>query len=93
VVSFLQVSPPKPYLHLSPTHATCPAHLIILDLISRTISGEEHKSLSSSLYSLLHSPVSSTIKSVGTGCGKFRLFWMMKYSACKWNIIEGNGIF
>ena len=33
----------------SPIRATCPAHLIILDFITRTILGEEYKSFSSSL--------------------------------------------
>ena len=33
---------------LSPIRATCPAHLILLDFITRTILGEEHTSLSSS---------------------------------------------
>jgi len=42
---------------LSPICATCPAHFILLDLITRTIFGEESRSLSSSLCSLLHSPV------------------------------------
>ena len=41
----------------SPIHATCPAHLILLDFITRTILGEEYRSLSSSLCSLLHSPI------------------------------------
>ena len=41
-------------LILSPTHATCPAHLILLDLITRTILGGEYRS-SSSLCSFLHS--------------------------------------
>ena len=40
----------------SPIRATCPAHLILLDFITRTILGEEYRSLSSSLCSLLHSP-------------------------------------
>ena len=39
----------------SPIHATCPAHLILLDFITRTILGEEYSSFSSSLYNLLHS--------------------------------------
>ena len=34
---------------LSPIHATCPAHLILLDLIAQTILGEQNRSFSSSL--------------------------------------------
>jgi hypothetical protein len=34
----------------SPTRATCPVHLILLDFITRTILGEEYKSFISSLY-------------------------------------------
>ena len=33
----------------SPIRATCPAHLILLDFITRTILGEQYRSLSSSL--------------------------------------------
>ena len=47
--------PPKPYTHLSPINATSSAHLILLDFITRTILGEEYKSLSFSLCSFLHS--------------------------------------
>jgi len=48
---------------LSPIHATCLAHLILLDLINRTILGEEYRSLSSPLWSFLHSPVTSSLSS------------------------------
>ena len=40
----------------SPIRATCPAHLILLHFITRTILGEQYKSFSSSLCNLLHSP-------------------------------------
>ena len=44
-----------------PIRATCPDHLIILDLITRKILGEQYRSLSSSLYSFLQSPVTSSL--------------------------------
>ena len=40
-----------------PICAACPAHLILLDFITRTILGEEYSSLSSSLCNFPHSPV------------------------------------
>ena len=46
---------------LSPIRATCPAHLDLLDFITRTILGEDYRSLSSSLCSFLHSPVTSSL--------------------------------
>ena len=46
---------------LSPIHATCPAYLSLLDLITRTILGEEYRSLSSLLCSFLHLPVTSSL--------------------------------
>ena len=48
-------------LLFSPIRATCPVHLILIDFITRTILGEQYKSLRSLLCSFLHSPVNSSI--------------------------------
>ena len=55
--------PIKPLYTLlsSPIRATRPAHLILLDFITRTILGEKYRSFSSSLCILLHSPVTSSL--------------------------------
>ena len=45
----------------SPVRATCPARIILLDFITRTIFGKVYRSLSSSLYSFLHSPLTSSL--------------------------------
>jgi len=42
---------------LAPIRATYPAHLILIDFITRIIFGEQYRSLSPSLCSFLHSPV------------------------------------
>ena len=46
---------------LSPIRASCPAHVILLYLITQTILGEQYRSLSSSLCSFLNSPVTSSL--------------------------------
>ena len=64
VVSFPQVPTLKPSIHLSsPIRATCRAHLILLNLITRTILGEMYRSFCSSLCtsSFLHSFVTSSL--------------------------------
>ena len=45
----------------SSIRATCPVHLILLDFITRTILGEQYRSLSSSLCNFLHSPVTPSL--------------------------------
>ena len=50
------------YAHLlSPIRATYTTNLILLDFITRTIFGEQYRSLSSSLCSFLHSLVTSSL--------------------------------
>ena len=41
--------------------ATCPTHLILVNFITRTILGEQYRSLSSSLCNHLHSPVTPSL--------------------------------
>ena len=61
----------------SPIRATCPAHLILLDFITRTILGEEYRSLSSSLLQL----PSSTLVCI---CVVRTLFFFV---CCHWLIV------
>ena len=46
---------------LATIHNICLVYLILLDFITRTILGEEYRSLCSSLFSFLHSPVTSSL--------------------------------
>ena len=46
---------------LCPIHATCPADLILFVFITRIISGEQYRSLSSSLCNFLHSPITPSL--------------------------------
>ena len=62
----------------SPIRATCPAHPILLDFITRTILGEEYRSLSSSLCSLLHSPVTSPL--IGPANLMRRCDWEIRFN-------------
>ena len=45
----------------SPIRATCPAYIVLLDFITRTILGEEYRSFSPALCNILHSPVTSSL--------------------------------
>ena len=60
----------------TPIRATCPAHLILLDSITRTLLGEQYKSFSSSLCNLLHSPVTSSHR-----CSKQQSCFILQYAA------------
>jgi hypothetical protein len=46
---------------LSPIRGTCRAHHIIFDLITRTVLGEEYRSLRSSLCSSRHSSLTTSL--------------------------------
>ena len=82
----------------SPIRATCPAHLILLDFITRTILGEEYRPFSSSLCSLLHSPVTSSFLvwhwytewNISTKRGHTRGILLSVYSRAKKKAREEN---
>ena len=68
-----------------PIRATCSAHLILFDLITRTILGEEYKSLSFSLCSFLHSPVTASIVGAHPVTLFITPFSKLNLSICNWN--------
>jgi hypothetical protein len=61
VASLPQVFPPNPWIRLSFRCATCTIHHFLLDFITRIIYGVQYRSLSSSICSFLHSPVTSSL--------------------------------
>jgi hypothetical protein len=58
-------------LFFTPIHATCPAHQILLNLITQIISGNKCKSWSSSLCSFLHSLATSYLLRPNVFLGTF----------------------
>ena len=56
---FLRQTPVYTFPHFH--QAECPAHLILLDLITRIIFGEQYRSCSCSLCSPLHSPLTLSL--------------------------------
>ena len=64
MVSIPQLSTPKPCIHLSPPPPYVlrfPSRFLLLDLITRILSGEDYRSLSSTLCSFIQSPVTSSL--------------------------------
>ena len=67
------------FLHQNPVYTSplphtryMPAHLILLDFITRTILGEQYRSFSSPLCSFLHSPVTSSLLGLHKAKANFR---------------------
>ena len=51
---------------VSPIRAACPDHFILLPMITRITFGQQYRSLSPSLCSFLHSPVTSSLSTPST---------------------------
>ena len=71
-------------IHLlsSPIPATCPTYLILLHFITRTILGEEYRLFRSSLCSLLHSPVTSSLLGPNILLNTFFSYTLSFLSSC-----------
>ena len=66
--------------------ATCPAHLILLDFITRTVLGEDYKSFSSSLCNL-HSPVTSSLLGRNLGKASVNVKFIVSFRP-EWNLLN-----
>ena len=71
---------------LSPIHATCNPHCILLDIINQVIFGDEYRSFSSSLYSFPHYPVTSSL--LGTNILLNTLFSNNISLRSSWNVSD-----
>ena len=78
----------------SPLPHTCSAHLIVLDFITWTTLDEGYRSLSSSICSFLHSPVTSSL--LGTNILLYTLFsntlsLHSSFTGDSWQLKGGSG--
>jgi len=71
-ISFIFPHQNPVYASRLPIRPTCPANLILLDFIIRSLLGEEYRSLSASLCSFIHSPVTSSLLGLFSNTLKLR---------------------